>query len=138
MNTSKMEAYDVAGDWSRFRHSVAYGLLLPATSTIDHFVCNSSVIDSIVEAGVIHDTENISNHSPIFMKLVMNDININIQNNHSEKKESCAKSTADNKGNYKETVGNKLRSIKLPSCLDCVNLHCSHHSEEIEDNTACV
>ena len=121
-----------------FTYLFSSGDQAAATSTIDHFVCKSSVIDSIVEAGVIHDTENISNHSPIFMKLVMNDININIQNNYSEKKASCAKSTADNKGNYKETVGNKLRRIKLPSCLDCVNLHCSHHSAEIEDNTACV
>ena len=72
------------------------------------------------------------------MKLAMHDINKNIQNTYSEKKTSWAKSTAENKTHYKDTIRNKLISIKLPSCLDCTDLHCSRHSAEIEDYTASV
>ena len=36
------------------------------TSTIDHFLWNENLKDSIVEAGVHHDVDNTSDHHPIY------------------------------------------------------------------------
>ena len=53
-----------------------------ATSIIDHFVCNNPVQQAITEAGVVHEPDNLSNHSPIFVKLVTNDLNTNIERSY--------------------------------------------------------
>ena len=41
-------------------------VLFPPRTTIDHFACNEILYKSIVEAGVIHSGENMSNHSAIY------------------------------------------------------------------------
>ena len=110
-----------------------------ATSIIDHFVCNTPVHQAITEAGVVHEPDNLSNHSPIFVKLVINDLSTNIKGSYSEKRTSWTKATLENKMNYKEVVANKLSSIKVPNnCLYCADLHCRHHSTAIKDYTASV
>ena len=45
-------------------------------STIDHFFIPNTLQDFILEAGVIHDSENLSGHSPIYIKI---DLDIGLQ-----------------------------------------------------------
>ena len=106
-----------------------------ATSTIDHFICNTPVHEAVAEAGVIHDPDNLSNHSPIFIKLVIDDLNTDIERSYSKKKVNWADATTENKADYKESIADKLNSIQVPSCLHCENLHCHDHSAMIEDYT---
>ena len=40
-----------------------------ATSTIDHFLYNNALVDHIADAGVLHRGDNLSGHSPIYLKL---------------------------------------------------------------------
>ena len=40
-----------------------------SSSIIDHFCLSQNLYRSVVEAGVVHSGENLSNHSAIFMKL---------------------------------------------------------------------
>ena len=42
---------------------------IASSSVIDHFCVSSNVFSDIQEAGVIHDSENLSNHSAIFLKI---------------------------------------------------------------------
>ena len=45
-----------------------------STSIIDHFFVNSSLLDHIIYAGPLHLGDNRSSHSPIMLKLQLNDI----------------------------------------------------------------
>ena len=47
-------------------------------STIDHFAGNSLVYDAVYEAGVIHTGDNPSNHSPIYLKIGLGNIDFNM------------------------------------------------------------
>ena len=66
-------------------------------STIDHFVSNDALYNKVVEAGVIHTGENPSNHSPIFVKLVLDNIDDSNEKVQIKKRVEWNKSTTDAK-----------------------------------------
>ena len=99
---------------------------------------NNSVQGAIVKAGVIHEPDNLSNYSPIYVKLEVNNLNTIIERSYSEKKASWTKATTENKDDHEETVANKLNSIQVPSCIYCEDLYCQYHSIMIEDYTVSV
>ena len=47
-----------------------------SVSTIDHFACSRRILNIISEAGVIHSGANSSNHSPIFVKLDIGNLDL--------------------------------------------------------------
>ena len=55
-------------------------------STIDHFACSRSVLNSISEAGVIHSGENTSNHSAIFAKLLFGELDEQVEQTKPDKR----------------------------------------------------
>ena len=48
-------------------------------STIDHFATSRRVFDDIIEAGVIHSGENLSNHSAIFIKIKVGNLDLQLE-----------------------------------------------------------
>ena len=69
-------------------------------STNDHFVSSNAIYNSVVEAGVFHSGENLSNHSPFFVKVVLEtDIKVT-EFNISRRKVSWGKSTTEARENY--------------------------------------
>ena len=107
----------------------------PAFSTIDHFVGSQRVFSSVAEAGVVHSGDNPSNHSAIFSKLQVGELNIAVENIKSEKRINWGKATDIAVENYSCNLSQKLNSLPLPDCLNCQDLHCSTHQESIEDYT---
>ena len=107
-------------------------------STIDHFVSNQRVLDAVLEAGAIHAAENSSNHSPIFVKLGVGRLQVNVEEYRSVPKTSWCKADEDSKNKYKESVAAKLNSVKVPNLTQCRNLHCTDHSEDILNYTVDV
>ena len=107
-------------------------------STIDHFVSNNALYNSVVEAGGFHSGENPSNHSPIFVK-VATEVDTKVTEfNGSRKKVNWGKSTTEARENYAVTLNERLSQLHIPDCVHCRDVHCSSHVEEIEDYTADV
>ena len=64
-------------------------------STIDHFVSNNQVLNAITEAGVLHNSQNTSNHSPIFVKIYVGHLQVNTEESKSSLRTSWAKASRD-------------------------------------------
>ena len=105
------------------------------TSTIDHFVGNAALFNKVVEAGVIHSGENPSNHSPIFTKIDLGDVDISMEKSEGSRRVNWSKSSSEARNRYKELVTEKLAQIAVPDCVECRDVHCTGHMEDIENYT---
>ena len=102
-------------------------------STIDHFADNFAVLNRIVEAGVIHSVDNLSNHSPIFCKIDIGEIDNEIEEVTHCPKPRWAEAGFEDIEKYKVDLGDKLGKIEVPGCVYCQNLECKQHDNLIED-----
>ena len=114
------------------------------TSLIDHFFWDNRFSELVVDAGVMHVPENMSDHSPIFCK-----IQTSLISKTKEKKTECPKhivpawrnATEEQKENYTMLLNRKLEKINLSiECLDCQDVHCNapHHISTLDDIMAQV
>jgi hypothetical protein len=104
-------------------------------STIDHFVSNCRGYAATTEAGVIHNAGNTSNHSPIYAKIDVGQLKVDVEQSKSISRTSWSKASEDNKAAYIEAVSNKLNAVNIPDCVNCTNLHCTIHSDQIDKYT---
>ena len=104
-----------------------------STSTIDHFLLSPGLLQLISEAGVIHRGDNMSRHSPIWIKLNLGSLPVrNKVLLKSAIRPSWNKATEDDISNYGSVLNDKLALLKAPSGIDCCNPLCNNqaHSEE--------
>ena len=104
----------------------------PCYSIIDHFACNQRLLPIISEAGVIHSGANTSNHSAIFAKLNIGDINISEEKVTSTKHIEWSAATEGAKQAYQSRLGEELSHFGAPECALCTDMHCSIHDQDLE------
>ena len=108
---------------------------LKSFAVLDHFFVNQRLLDQIVDAAPVHLGDNLSRHSPIMMKLKLDQI-VTIKTKQSGKsrlrKPAWYKATQDDRNNYTDTLDIHLKNLTIPDSLSCkdVTCQCSHHSEE--------
>ena len=87
------------------------------TSLIDHFLFNRSIMDSMDDAGVIHNIDNDSDHWPIYCvirgDLVDNDV---LSGTSFRQKPSWSKSSEESKSKESEEYKDVLAAVSL-SCF---------------------
>ena len=109
------------------------------TSLIDHFFWSSKLSESVVDAGVIHVPENMSDHSPIYCKIGLSMICTSKETNKHYPKNvvpTWKKANEQQRENYELVLGSKLDQIDLPEqCLNCRDVHCKapHHISTLDD-----
>ena len=109
---------------------------VPAYSTIDHFAVSPQVYQDVSEAGVIHCGGNPSNHSPIYLKLSVGDLDLELESPQAESKISWDRATEDARLHYQHQLASKLEVISCPvTCISCTNFHCMSHTEDLEEYT---
>ena len=113
--------------------SVARGVA--SYSTLDHFVTTQRVYNAISEAGVIHSGENPSNHSAIYSKIKVGDLDLSLETSSAPVRVQWAKANSDAQNKYKTCLSEKLNKLILPDCASCQDIHCQEHREEMEDYT---
>ena len=69
-----IEEYDLVAAWDNYDADFSHvneinGISSP--SLIDHFFWNSAASDIILESGILHLLDNISDHNPIYCKMVL-------------------------------------------------------------------
>ena len=107
-------------------------------STIDHFAANEVLYNSVYEAGVVHSGENPSNHSPIFTKIEFNDIDTGKEQVKFRKRVNWKKSSEEARTNYSDSLATKLDQVKVPDCVECRDIHCSIHTDQMEEYTIAI
>ena len=113
-------------------------ILLRYISTIDHFVGNDLIHKSVTEAGVIHSGENPSNHSPIFSKIKLDGVDKSREKVRSRKRVNWDRSSEEARANFSVTLSKRLELLKVPECVHCRDIHCSAHTEQMENYTMAV
>ena len=99
-------------------------------STIDHFFWNSTPNDFIMEAGVLHLPDNLSDHSPVFCKIKTQIINKHTSSPCPVKTNAtpCWEMATDTqKLDYCNELHRKLQILNLPACaMNCYDVHCKN------------
>ena len=104
-------------------------------STIDHFACSYGLINNICEAGVVHRGDNPSNHSAIYAKINVGDYNSTSEAIIFPKRINWEASTEQARSAFNTVLTENLNNLELPAAAQCVDLHCTEHSHQLEEYT---
>ena len=103
-------------------------------SCIDHFVVNDRLYNAISEAGAVRSVENLSWHDPIYCKIKVGQLNLELEKEVRKSIPSWERATDIEKENYKFELENRLNNIDIPdSARDCRNVWCERHDFEMND-----
>ena len=100
-------------------------------STIDHFISTNNVFNSVAEAGVYHSATNISNHSPIFCKINVGEIDDSVEEEVRKKKPCWNAASQTEKNEWSVKLATSLKDIIVPDCVQCCDVLCTHHEDQI-------
>ena len=100
-------------------------------STLDHFIVSENMFQFICDVSVVHDIDNISDHS-----ILSTSFNISIEYSHTavqnEAKLLWASATANDIDQYRNNIDNLLENIVIdPDVLCCTNHQCTAHHDAI-------
>ena len=108
-------------------------------STIDHFLISNTQSNIILEAGAVQDPENMSGHSPIYIKVDLKKANNPPERIKRNPMLNWSGSTSEQRELYGQHLGNLLSQIlpNPPECLQCDDILCDHaeHLSEIDQVT---
>jgi hypothetical protein len=91
----------------------------------------------MTQAGVIHSGENLSNHSAIYVKINVGQLDLKLEENTPQIRTCWAKANEEAKENFQSTLANKLNEIPQHEFVNCQDVHCQSetHGEGIEEYT---
>ena len=119
--------------------SVDYTFSSPAnnsTSTIDHFMLNKELSNFVENAGVIHRGDNLSGHSPIFLKLKTDKLPRTTNPPRQYFPKQCwKKATSNDIQGFKHHLKDNLDVMNVPhSILACTDINCQslEHKNDID------
>ena len=107
-------------------------------STLDHFVVSNLHSQTILEAGVLHDSENLSGHSPIYLKVDLVKDTSPPEQLHRNPRLNWTKSSQEQRESYSKQL---LDFLSVPKetfqCLKCHDSLCNdrNHLAEIDSAT---
>ena len=81
-------------------------------SSIGHFAASQHMLNGLVSAGVIHDGSNLSNHSPIYTKFDLGNIELKMKEFMAQSKISWNNASVLAKDNFKKF---SMRSLRILS-----------------------
>ena len=117
------DKFDV--DFTRFQENNE----VTHVSIHDHFFWNGAVDESILEAGVIHHPDNMSDHSPIYCSLDINAISVEVadpKETPSIVKPSWKLATPEQKQNFPLVLQRNLLEVSIPEEVEhCRNIKCN-------------
>ena len=84
--------------------------------------------NNVVDAGVLHLPQNMSNHSPVFLIMKVHGM---LARTHSppviHAKLSWKKASQEQRDKYRMSLENNLKSLEIPDCYEkCFNVHCKN------------
>ena len=102
------------------------------------FFYNEITKRSVLDAGVIHLPDNLSDHCPIFCTVDVQSIEFDKSSKlkaEYKPKPSWKRASEEEKGNYKRRLEDQLSSLHVPESLYCMNVKCqdTNHCNDIDD-----
>ena len=91
------------------------------TSVIDHFLWSEDLLNSVIDAGVIHLPENQSDHEPVYCRIILNDMEEELgeegtteAEDKTENKPSWKRARSGEKENFIKNLSTNLVNIHVP------------------------
>ena len=109
-----------------------------STSTVDHFVLSPRLLPFVMDSGVIHRGDNLSRHSPIWVKLNLGALPLRQkQTENIPRNPSWPKATAEDKQEFTTSLQSKLEMLQVPANLYCTDPRCTdqQHSHDRDSFT---
>ena len=109
-----------------------------STSTVDHFLLSPRLFPLVVDSGVIHRGDNLSRHSPIWVKLNLGSLPLRKQlASPVPRKPSWPKASPEDAEKYTSELQTKLDKLPIPQSLTCSNPKCTEqqHSHDRDSFT---
>ena len=119
---------DLKSIWTTFPIDFTFCSPTEATfSTIDHFAINEGLENFVNDAGVLHLGDNVSGHSPIYMKLNLGAMPLHLMKPMQYcPRQNWNKATLEDKDDFKNAVSECLSSLSVPnSVIQCHDLSCT-------------
>ena len=92
-------------------------------SIVDHFVGTKTVFEAVTEADVLHSSDNLSDHSPIFCKLKVGNLDVSLENEKKKSVPSWKKSKENEKEAWSLDITERLNKLQMPNCFKlCKNV----------------
>ena len=132
-----MERLNLVSLWSHHGVSHTYEQICRngrvSHSIVDHFVLSPRLLPLVLDCGAIHRGDNLSVHSPIWVKLKVGAIPLKKRVcASSQKKPSWSRASQTQIDAYTAALQEKLQAVQVPPSLHCQNVHCQDisHTEE--------
>lgn len=124
-----MNTYQLISSWENY--PIDHTFESPgtdSTSVIDHFLHSKTMSTSISEANVIHRGDNISGHSPVYMKLESQYLEKKVRPPRPFVPRQKWKTATDiEKAHHKRDLESRLSQITVPkSVLSCNDIQCKN------------
>ena len=111
------------------------------TCNIDHFFWNANLNNKVLEAGVLHLPDNLSDHSPIYCKIdyeyAEQEEKTPINSSNRALKLNWESLTQIQKDGINYNIEERMLNIQIPSCIkECRDVHCQNkeHIEAIDSH----
>ena len=105
---------------------------------MDHFLISNTQLNIVLDAGVLHDPDNVSGHSPIYLKIDLAKANNPPEEPKRNPRLNWGQSSEEQKASYTQHLSDILSQQPDQSqCQLCTNLHCDqdYHFQEIDSLT---
>ena len=122
-----LRKHELVSAWSKFDCSYTYQHNdTNSFSTIDHFFCTEHFLDNVAIAAPIHlPGDNLSNHSPIMIKLKLPEAGEKIESKPViTTKPNWKKADDEDIQDYQDTLHDKLQQLPLPGSISCSDVLC--------------
>ena len=140
---SFMQEYGCIKAWDRFDVDFTHFQETDDTthvSLIDHIFWNCNTDAKIIEAGVIQHGENMSDHSPIYCSVEVDNVTIPVEDNprnipHQISKPSWKRATKEQKESFPAILNEQLAMCSVPEAIkSCRDLKCkdTDHCEKAD------
>ena len=102
-------------------------------SNVDHFAGSERLYNSVIEFNVIHSGQNTSDHDPIYAKLSVGELEVTTEEQTKSSIPSWSKANDTERNKCIDKMATLLDAIHIPECVNCENMSCSKHIDEMED-----
>ena len=97
-------------------------------TSIYYFCWNAGMDNNVVDAGVLHLPQNMSDHSPVFLIMKVHGLLSRTQFPPvTHAKLNWKKTSQEQRDKYRMSLENNLKSLEIPDCCEkCFNVHCKN------------
>ena len=100
-----------------------------STSTLDHFLISPRLVPLVSDCGVRHSGDNLSRHSPIYVKLKLGALPVKVDvKSTAPRRPAWSRASEQDKEDFTALLQDRLQRLTVPDSLHCQDPLCNDES----------